>query len=51
MLSPGLMDVTAVADRPDEEHFGPLLQVIRVADFDAALAEANHTATAWRPGC
>ncbi len=42
-LSPGLIDVTAVADRPDEEVFGPLLQVIRVADFAAAVVEANNT--------
>ena len=44
MLSPGLVDVTAVKDRPDEEYFGPLLQLIRVDDFDAAIAEANRTA-------
>ena len=43
LLSPGLLDVTAVRDRRDEEIFGPLLQLIRVADFDAALAEANAT--------
>lgn len=43
MLSPGLVDVTAVRDRRDEELFGPLLQVIRVRDFDAAIAEANST--------
>lgn len=43
LLSPGLIDVTAVRDRADEEIFGPLLQVIRVPDFDAALAEANAT--------
>jgi succinylglutamic semialdehyde dehydrogenase len=42
-LSPGLLDVTAVRDRPDEEYFGPLLQVIRVPDFAAALREANAT--------
>jgi succinylglutamic semialdehyde dehydrogenase len=42
-LTPGLIDVTEVADRPDEELFGPVLQIIRVADFDAAIAEANAT--------
>lgn len=42
-LSPGLIDVTAVIDRPDEEVFGPLLQLIRVKDFDAAISEANNT--------
>ena len=43
LLSPGLLDVTAVRDREDTEHFGPLLQVIRVPTFEAALAEANAT--------
>ena len=42
-ISPALLDVTAVTERPDEEVFGPLLQVIRVPDFTAAIAEANHT--------
>jgi succinylglutamic semialdehyde dehydrogenase len=42
-LRPGIIDVSAVAQRPDEEVFGPLLQVIRVATFDDALAEANRT--------
>jgi succinylglutamic semialdehyde dehydrogenase len=42
-LSPGLIDVTALPERRDEETFGPLLQIIRVADFDAALDEANNT--------
>ena len=31
LLSPGILDVTAVQDRADAEVFGPLLQVIRVA--------------------
>ncbi|WP_191626736.1 succinylglutamate-semialdehyde dehydrogenase [Pseudomonas fluorescens] len=43
LLTPGIIDVTAVAERPDEEFFGPLLQVIRYRDFDAAIAEANNT--------
>jgi succinylglutamic semialdehyde dehydrogenase len=43
LLTPGLLDVSTVAERPDEELFGPLLQVIRYADFDAALREANAT--------
>jgi succinylglutamic semialdehyde dehydrogenase len=42
-LTPGLIDVTRVAIRPDIEYFGPLLQVVRVPDFDAAIAEANAT--------
>ncbi|MDB6128402.1 MAG: succinylglutamic semialdehyde dehydrogenase, partial [Verrucomicrobia bacterium] len=43
LLSPGLVDVTAVPLRSDNEIFGPLLQLIRVPDFDAAIAEANDT--------
>ena len=43
LLTPGILDVTAVVDRLDEEFFGPLLQVIRYSDFDAAVREANAT--------
>ena len=43
LLTPGILDVSDVSDRPDEELFGPLLQVIRYADFDAAIEEANAT--------
>ena len=42
-LTPALIDVTDVKDRPDEEIFGPVLQLIRVKDFDAAIDEANNT--------
>ncbi len=42
-LSPALIDVTSVSRREDEEIFGPVLQVIRVPDFDAAITEANAT--------
>ncbi len=42
-LSPSIIDVTNVKDRPDVELFGPLLQVIKVDDLDEAIAEANHT--------
>ncbi len=42
-LTPGLIDVTDVPNRPDEEVFGPMLQLIRVPDFDAAITEANAT--------
>ena len=41
-LRPGLIEVTGV-DVPDEEIFGPIIQVTRVADFDAAIAAANDT--------
>ncbi|XUU59589.1 succinylglutamate-semialdehyde dehydrogenase [Erythrobacter sp. HA6-11] len=42
-LTPGLIDVTEMKNRPDVELFGPLLQVIRVPDFDEAIKEANNT--------
>jgi len=42
-LSPAIIDVTNMADRPDVELFGPLLQVVKVDDFDEAIAEANNT--------
>jgi succinylglutamic semialdehyde dehydrogenase len=42
-LSPGIIDVTDLAERPDIELFGPVLQVIRVPDLDSAIAEANNT--------
>jgi succinylglutamic semialdehyde dehydrogenase len=42
-VSPAIIDVTKIADRPDVELFGPLLQVVSVNDFDEAIAEANNT--------
>jgi succinylglutamic semialdehyde dehydrogenase len=42
-VTPGLIETTAMKERPDVELFGPLLQVIRVDDFDQAIAEANNT--------
>lgn len=41
-LTPGLIDVTAV-EVPDQENFGPLLQVIRAPDWEAAITAANAT--------
>ena len=41
-VSPALIDTTGVVT-PDEEHFGPLLQMIRVPDWDAAMTAANAT--------
>lgn len=41
-VTPGFYDVTDI-DVPDEEIFGPVLQVTRVADWGAAIAEANNT--------
>jgi succinylglutamic semialdehyde dehydrogenase len=42
-LTPGLIDTTDIAERPDIELFGPVLQVIRAETFDDAIAEANNT--------
>ena len=42
-LTPALIDMTDASDRLDEELFGPVLQLIRVKDFDAAIDEANNT--------
>jgi len=42
-LTPALIDMTGAKDRLDEELFGPVLQLIRVKDFDAAIDEANST--------
>ena len=43
-VTPGIVDVSNILDSlPDEEHFGPLLKVIRYQDFDEAVEEANNT--------
>ncbi len=42
-LTPALIDSTDVERRPDAELFGPVLQIIRVPDFETAIAEANAT--------
>lgn len=41
-VHPAVIDVTGLAP-PDEELFGPVLQVYRVSDFDHALDVANAT--------
>jgi len=43
LLTPGLLDVSAVENLPDEEYFGPLLCVDRYTDMDNAIAKANNT--------
>jgi succinylglutamic semialdehyde dehydrogenase len=42
-LAPALYDVTGVTGLPDSELFGPILQMTRVADWDAAISAANAT--------
>lgn len=43
ILTPGVIDITEVKNVPDEEVFGPLLNVIRYDDFDQAIRLANST--------
>lgn len=42
-LSPAIIETTGMAERPDVELLGPLLQVVRVATLDEAITEANAT--------
>ena len=42
-LTPALIDVTGIDKLPDAELFGPVLQLIRVKDFDSAIDAANAT--------
>lgn len=42
-VTAGIIDMTDADNIPDEELFGPLLQVYRVASFDEAIVRANAT--------
>ena len=42
-VSAGIVDVTDAQGIPDEEWFGPLLQIYRTDDFDQAVRIANST--------
>ncbi|MEJ0009326.1 MAG: succinylglutamate-semialdehyde dehydrogenase [Alphaproteobacteria bacterium] len=42
-LTPGLIDMTGVEGVPDEEFFGPLLQIYRVKSAEEAIALANRS--------
>ena len=42
-VTAGIVDVTNAQGIPDEEWFGPLLQIVRVKDFDSAIKVANAT--------
>jgi len=42
-VSPGIVDLTRADAIPDEEHFGPMLQIYRVKTFDDAIERANAT--------
>lgn len=41
-VRPGIVDVTNL-QVPDEEIFGPVMQIIRVPSLEAGIAEANNT--------
>lgn len=42
-LSPGLLDCSDLNRMPDEEHFGPLLRLVRYGKFSDAIDAANDT--------
>jgi hypothetical protein len=42
-VTAGIVDVTDAQGIPDEEWFGPLLQIVRVKDFDSGVKVANAT--------
>lgn len=43
LVTPGIIECSAVTNFPDDEHFGPLLKVFRFTDFDQAIDRANST--------
>ncbi|KXF82795.1 succinylglutamate-semialdehyde dehydrogenase [Enterovibrio coralii] len=43
VVSPGIIEVTAIDALPDEEYFGPLLQVVRYQTLEQAVELANDT--------
>lgn len=42
-VTPGIIDVSRITLLPDEEYFGPLLQVMRYRGLEQAVALANDT--------
>ncbi|MCG7584653.1 succinylglutamate-semialdehyde dehydrogenase [Photobacterium sp. OFAV2-7] len=43
VVTPAIIEVSKVADLPDEEYFGPLLQVVRYQGLEQAVTLANDT--------
>lgn len=43
VVTPGIIEVSNIARLPDQEIFGPLLQVVRYDTFEHAVALANDT--------
>lgn len=42
-ISPGIIDITTLKEKPDNELIGPFIKVIRVRNFKEAIDEANNT--------
>lgn len=42
-VTPGILDVSGIKNLPDDEYFGPLLQVYRYDELAQAVDEANNT--------
>lgn len=42
-ITPGIIDVTNVCNRGDDEMVGPFLRVVKVKSFEEAIEEANKT--------
>ncbi|MEZ8965715.1 succinylglutamate-semialdehyde dehydrogenase [Vibrio breoganii] len=42
-VEPSILDVSDIKALPDEEYFGPLLQIVRYNDFAEAIELANNT--------
>ncbi|MCW8329655.1 succinylglutamate-semialdehyde dehydrogenase [Photobacterium sp. SDRW27] len=43
IVTPAIIEVSKVAELPDEEYFGPLLQVVRYQELEQAVTLANNT--------
>ncbi|MGF1713427.1 succinylglutamate-semialdehyde dehydrogenase [Photobacterium chitinilyticum] len=43
IVTPAIIEVSNVAELPDEEYFGPLLQVVRYQSLEQAVTLANDT--------
>ena len=42
-ISPGIIDVTRIKDKPDNELIAPFIKIIRVDTYTDAINEANNT--------
>lgn len=42
-VSPAIVDVSGIAQLPDEEYFGPVIQLIRTKNLEQAVTIANQT--------